>query len=173
MSFLARQRLPSMLRILVAVYKPKYLLLNIVAFIGYYYVYYALISYQNYGLFLNNIPYGLLYSLVLTSSILITIAVYSIRNTRNNKARTTGTTAGTAVTLLAGVIGGCGCEAPLVLNLAVIGLSASEVVSLNNFLTGYQIQIFEVMIIVNVAVVIYYLYRLSSPSCKISKAPQG
>lgn len=156
------------LRTLASIYRrPRYLTLNIVAIGGYYLAYYELISYQNLGVFLSNVSEDLLYALVFTSSVLLTIAVYSIRNTQNNKARVSATAAGTVATLFGGVIGGCGCSVPIVSSIAVLGLSASEVVSLNNFLSDYQNWIFGAMIAANAVVIVYYLYRLSTSSCRI------
>ena len=157
------------IRTLASIYRPRYVVLNIASFVVYYYAYFELIAYQNLGVFLSNVSEGLLYLLVLTSSVLLTVAVYSIRNTRNNRASVSGTTLGTVTTLFGGVIGGCGCSVPVISSLAVVGLSASEVVSLNNFLADYQNDIFGLMVVVNLVVIVYYLFRLSSASCKIAK----
>jgi len=53
--------------------------------------------------------------------------------------------------------------------LALVGLNASEVVSLNNFLADYQNEIFGLMVVANLAVIFYYLFRLSNASCRITK----
>jgi hypothetical protein len=169
MKFPRRQTMALPIRTLVSIYRPKYLVVNIVALVVYYYAYFELISYQNLGVFLSNVSEDLLYSLVLTSSVLLTISIYSIRNTRNNRASISGTTLGTVATLFGGVIGGCGCSVPVISSLAVVGLSASEVVSLNNFLADYQNQIFGFMVVANLAVIVYYLFRLSTASCKVIK----
>lgn len=169
MNFPTRQTMALPVRTLASIYRPRYVVLNIAAFVVYYYAYLELIAYQNLGVFLSNVSEGLLYALVLTSSMLLTIAVYSIRNTRNNRASVSATTLGTVATLFGGVIGGCGCSVPAISSLALVGLSASEVVSLNNFLADYQNKIFGLMVVANLAVIFYYLFRLSSASCRITK----
>jgi hypothetical protein len=170
MNFPTRQTMALPVRTLASIYRPRYVVLNIAAFVVYYYAYFELIAYQNLGVFLSNVSEDLLYLLVLTSSMLLTIAVYSIRNTRNNRARVSATSLGTVTALFGGVIGGCGCSVPIISSLAVVGLSASEVVSLNNFLADYQNEIFSLMVVVNLAVIVYYLFRLSSASCRINAA---
>ena len=113
MNFPTRQTMALPVRTLASIYRPRYVVLNIAAFVVYYYAYLELIAYQNLGVFLSNVSEGLLYALVLTSSMLLTIAVYSIRNTRNNRASVSATTLGTVATLFGGVIGGCGCSVPV------------------------------------------------------------
>jgi len=169
MNFPTRQTMALPARTLASIYRPRYVVLNIAVFVVYYYVYFELITYQNLGVFLTNVSGDLLYALVLTSSMLLTIAIYSIKNTRNNRASVSGTTFGTAATLFGGVIGGCGCSVPIISSLALVGLSASEVVSLNNFLADYQNDIFGLMVVANLALIVYYLFRLSSASCRIPK----
>ena len=169
MNFPTRRTLALPVRTLASVYRPKYVVLNVAAFLVYYYAYFELIAYQNLGVFLSNVSEYLLYPLVLTSSMLLTIALYSIRNTRNNNAKISATTLGTVATLFGGVIGGCGCSVPVISSLAVVGLSASEVVSMNNFLADYQNEVFGLMVLANVSVIVYYLFRLSSTSCTITK----
>jgi hypothetical protein len=168
-NFPSRRTMALPLMTLASIYRPRYVALNIASALVYYLVYFELIAYQNLGVFLSNVSEDLLYALVLTSSVLLTVAVYSIRNTRNNRASVSGTTLGTVATIFGGVIGGCGCSVPVISSLAVLGLSASEVVSLNNFLADYQNEIFGLMVAVNVAVIVYYLFRLSSTSCRITK----
>jgi hypothetical protein len=169
MRFPTRQAMALPARTLASIYRPRYVVLNIAAFVVYYYAYFELIAYQNLGVFLSDVSEDLLYLLVLTSSMLLTVAVYSVRNTRNNSARVSATTLGTVTTLFGGVIGGCGCSVPVISSLAVVGLSASEVVSLNNFLADYQNEIFGLMVLGNLAVIVYYLFRLSSASCVVTK----
>jgi len=149
------------------IYSPKYILLNLALLPVYFVVFFALIAYQNDGIPSSVFPFYWIAGLVLTSSMLATIAIYSIRNTTNNKARLSASTWGTAAAVVGGVIGGCGCGAPLVLNVVAIGVSAGEAIALNNFLTNYQEPIFLTLIIVNIGMIVYYLNKLSTPTCKV------
>jgi hypothetical protein len=149
------------------IYWPKYILLNVALLPVYFVVYFALIAYQNDGIPSSVFPLYWICGLVLTSSMLGTIAIYSIRNTTNNKARLSASTWGTTAAIVGGLIGGCGCGAPLVLNLVTIGVSAGEAIALNNFLVNYQEPIFLALIAMNIGMIVYYLNKLSTSTCKI------
>jgi hypothetical protein len=149
------------------IYSPRYILLNIVLLPVYFVVYFALIAYQNDGIPSSVFPFYWIGGLVLTSSMLATIAIYSIRNTMNNRARLSASSWGTTAAIAGGVIGGCGCGAPLVLNLVTIGVSAGDAIALNNFLVNYQEPIFLALIAMNIGMIVYYLNRLSTSACKM------
>ena len=149
--------------------KPKYIALNALAAIFYYYLFGYLISIQQSGIFLVLLPTYLVYLLVITSSIALTIGIFSIRNTRNNEAKEVSTGIGAATAVVGGLIGGCGCEEPLILGLTAFGLSTSDAFALLNFISAYQIPLFSLMIVINLFVVIYYLNKLSQPSCELRK----
>jgi hypothetical protein len=152
--------------------RPKYILLNLLALLAYYYLFNYLIRAQQYGIFLVTIPIYLVYLLVLTSSVALTIGIYSIRNTRNNGAKEVSTGISAVTTLAGGIVGGCGCTEPLILGLTVVGLSTSDTFALVNFISANQAIIFSAMIVINLFVVVYYLNKLSEPSCEIKKRRQ-
>jgi len=60
------------------IYKPKYIILNIAIAIAYYYIIAYIISIQQRGIPITPIPLYLVYLLVITSSVTIAMAVYSI-----------------------------------------------------------------------------------------------
>ncbi|MFI5412422.1 MAG: hypothetical protein ACHQX1_00860 [Candidatus Micrarchaeales archaeon] len=152
------------------VYKrPTYIAINIVSIIVYYYLFVYLIKIQQQGLFFATIPDYLIYLLVITSSIALTIGLYSIKNTINNGAKELSTGIGTATALAGGVVGGCGCAAPLVLGLSVFGLNTTQTFALIDFISANQLILFSLMIAINFFVVIYYLNKLSEPSCEIRR----
>lgn len=152
--------------------RPKYIILNILALLAYYFLFSYLIRIQQYGIFLITIPIILVYLLVLTSSIALTIGIYSIRNTRNNEAKEISTGVSAVTTLAAGVVGGCGCTEPIIFGLTVFGLSTTDTFALANFISTNQAIIFSAMIVINLFVVVYYLNKLSEPSCEIKKRRQ-
>lgn len=154
---------------LISVYRPKYILFNIAAAIVYYFVFITLLSYQQQGITAVSFPYYLIYLLVVTSSIVLTVAIYSIRNTRNNSAKVSATTAGTVTTLAGTVISGCGCSASVLVSLTAIGVSSSQIFSLDNFFVANQPILLAIMIAINLFVLLYYLNKLSKPSCRIRK----
>ncbi len=148
---------------------PVYLAANILALVVYYFIFVYLIKIQEEGVFLITVPPYIVYLLVVTSSIAFTIGIYSIKNTRRNEARELSTGLGTATTLLGGVIGGCGCVEPLLLNLSIFGLNTSQTFALLDFVSVAQIWILWIMIAINSFVVIYYLNKLSKPACEIRR----
>lgn len=156
--------------ILKRIYTPKYIALNIAVAIVYYIFYsYLLTVQENSTIVLVTVPLWLIYSVIITASVLFTIAVYSARNTRNNQAKVSGSVLGTAATVFTGVVAGCGCTAPILLSLTAIGISASSVFSLVNFLNANQTVLFVALLAINVGVLAYYSRKLSNPSCKISR----
>jgi len=148
---------------------PIYVATNIIALVAYYFIFVYLIKIQEEGVFLVTIPPYLIYLLVITSSIALTIGIFSIKNTRRNEAKELSTGVGTATTLIGGVIGGCGCVEPLILNLSILGFSTSQTFGLLDFVSSTQIWILWLMIVINSFVVIYYLDRLSKPACEIRR----
>ncbi len=157
-----------MLATLRAVYSPKYVLLNAVAAAAYYAVAYELVRLQNYGIFLLlDVPAYLFYLLVASSSVLLTISVYAAFNTRRNRAEFTASSLGTATAVLAGVVSGCGCSAPLLLGLTALGLSAGGLFSASVFLTNTAVWLFAAMILINLGVITYYMNKLHSASCRL------
>ncbi len=149
--------------------KPSYVLVNVVSLIVYYFAFVYLIKIQEQGVFIETIPPYLIYLLVITSSIALTIGIYSIRNTKRNEAKEVSTGIGTATALLGGVVSGCGCIEPLVLNLSIFGFSASQTFALLDFISGAQNWILWLMIVINSFVVLYYLDKLSKPACEIKR----
>jgi len=150
----------KMFELLATIYKPSYIALNVALAFLYYYAYVFLIKYQDYGVLLNLVPPFLIYLLVITSSVLLTIAIYSIRNTRNNKAYLSASTFGTITALGGGVIAGCGCSAPVLLSLVAIGLSTGQTFAISSFFNNNSIALFGLFILANLLLTAYYLNRL-------------
>ncbi len=149
--------------------RPFYIIFNIIIAIVYYFVFDFLIRYQNYGILLIEMPIYLLYLIIISSSILLTISIYSIKNSKKNIAKVSGSTVSTVVVLFGSVVGGCGCSAPIIYGLSVLGLDISVTSSLAYFLSYYILDIFYLMIIINCIFIIYYLNKLSTTKCVIKK----
>ncbi len=151
------------------VYTPKYILLNMAAAFVYYFVLIYLISVQQYGAVIITIPLYLFYALAITASVAFTIAIYSLSNTRNNRAHVSAGLTGTVTALVGGVFAGCGCTAPIIFSLTAVGFTTAQVFALNNFISSNIILLFALMIAINLFVVIYYLNKLSNPACRVRK----
>lgn len=156
-----------MFNTLRSVYTPKYIVFNIVAAITYYFLYVYLIMAQQNGAFVVAISSYFIYAVVITSSIMLTIAIYAARNTKNNEAKEVASLLGTGTAVFSAVVGGCACEAPLIYGLTAFGLSTATTFGIDNFVAANQSAIFSLMIAINFFVVLYYLDKLSKPSCRL------
>ena len=150
------------------VYTPKYAALSLALGVAYYAAFWYLAYIQGGNAVMLYVPIYLILALVASSSILTTVALYSIRNTQKNTAKLSGT-ATSASTLLLGS-GLCGCTTTLLPTLAfAVGAGAPAVYALSSFLRNYNVEILSVLIILNTMVLAYYLNKLSSPKCSIRK----
>jgi hypothetical protein len=153
------------------IYTPSRIFLNVVILVAYYYIFNFIIALQEHGAVIIVFPVFILYLLIITSSIAMTIGIYSIRNSKNNEAKYSSTSIGAATTLIGTVIGGCNCTAPLLFGLTALGVNVVEITSLINFISANQITIFFVMIAINLILIFYYLDRFSTPRC-MTKSPR-
>ncbi|MGC8537975.1 MAG: hypothetical protein ACP5MZ_03270 [Candidatus Micrarchaeia archaeon] len=150
---------------------PAYIAVNIVAAVVYYGLYSYILSIQTHGIEvdINLPPSYLVYLLVITSSILLTIAVFSVKSTKNNQAKISASATGSITAAFGGVLGGCGCTSPLLFGiLAPLGLG-SQFVTFDMFFVTYQIELFIVFILINVGLAAYYLDRLANPKCALKR----
>ncbi len=150
------------------IYRPKYIGLTIALGIVYSIAFWYLSYIQGGNAVMLYVPIYLILALVASSSILTTVAVYSIRNTRKNNAKISGTAA-SASTLLLGS-GLCGCTTTLLPTAALaVGIGTPTVYMLASFLKNYSIEIVSLLIVINVVVLVYYLNKLSSPKYRVRK----
>ncbi len=143
------------------VYKPKYVAINIIAAVVYYLVLTVLIRYQNYGILIITAPAFLIYALVISSSMMFTIGVFSAATSIRKAPGASASTFGTAVALFSGIIIGCGCSAPILYSITVFGLSIAEVSVIGAFIAKYSVAIISAIIAINVLIVLYYSLRIS------------
>jgi len=160
----------NMYRTLRKIYTWKYFAVNIAAFVLYYLIARYLITYQEkVFLIVNPYLFYLMYILILSASITLTIAIYSIGNTRRNIAKLTASSVSAVTALFGSVIVSCGCAVPILFSLAAIGVSSAGLITLNNFFSRYAIELVVTFIFLNLLLIIYYLNKLSKPSCEIRK----
>jgi hypothetical protein len=155
--------------LLVRIYRLKYIAFNLLVFIAYYTAINYLLRIQAQGIAFAAVPAAYIYALSLASSLLMTIAVYSAFNSRNNRARY-GATAGSAATALAGgLVAGCGCQGTILYGAFAVALGSGSATLLNSIVADHVNLVFSAFIAVNVALVAYYLARLSSPRCTVKR----
>ena len=155
------------------IYKPKYIVLTIAIGIAYSIAFWYLAYLEGGDAVMISVPIYMVFLLIVSSSILMTVAVYSIKNTRRNNIKTTGTaaSAGTGTVILGS--GLCGCTTTLLPTIAIaVGVSMPTVYVLASFLKNYNIEIISLLIAINVVALVYYLNKLSCPSCRIRKGKQ-
>ncbi|MCL5008066.1 MAG: hypothetical protein M1562_02350 [Candidatus Marsarchaeota archaeon] len=154
------------LRGIIELYKrPNYIALNIVMLLVYYFVITSIIRYQNRGILLLNIPIWTLYLLVISSSMLTTISVFSFINARK-ASQSFGTPIGALTVLVGGVLEGCGCSTPLIFGLASFGISTSSLIYSVDLLSSLSKYIFLGIILINIAFIAYYIRGIDNYYCK-------
>ncbi len=146
---------------LKAIYKrPRYVALNVAFVAVYYYLFKYLVLLQNRGIFIVlGAPLYLIYAVVITSSILMTVAIYAVFS-RRSPYHAYGGVLGSASAVVAGIISGCGCTAPLLLGSFTLVVGISEATYLNNFLSDNTFAILLFFLIFNLFMIVYYLYRM-------------
>ncbi|MEM0154228.1 MAG: hypothetical protein QW814_00115 [Methanothrix sp.] len=150
--------------------KPKYIALNLAAFLAYYFVMNGIVLFDNKIILFNNIiSEYLFYLIAITSSVLVTLAIYSIFNTRNNNAKLSAPVSGSVIALAGSFAVSCGCSFSALSYLAVIGLSASSIISLDTTIANYETPIMLAALILNLALLGYYANKLSKPMCNIKQ----
>ncbi len=152
----------GIIRSLVVLYSSwTTLLTNGIFFAGYYALFYEVIVNSNSGYFLLAIPTYLLVLLVLTSSCSATVAVSYLRISRRRRS-IPGVVESPLGVALGAFVASCSCTLPLIAPaLYFIGLNALEVSGVISFLASYQTTIFEVIVVVNLVSIYYYLRLVS------------
>ncbi len=153
--------------------KPKYIALNVAAFIIYYYIMHAIVLLNNpIILFSSNLAEYAFYGVVLTSSVLITLAVFSAFNTRNNMAKLSASTSGSVVAVASSFAVSCGCGFSALSYLAILGIGSGAIVSIDSTIADYETPLLIIALIINIVIVAYYTNKLSNPACKLKKVPK-
>jgi len=154
-----------------SIYKPKYIVLNIILAIAYYTAMTKiLIAAYHIVIFVHPLSQYLFYTVAVTSSIMLTIGIYAFGNTVRNKAKIMAPTVGSVVALTASVFTSCGCTTTLaLLILTAIGLSGSEALSLGIFISNNESMLLFILILINLFVITYYINRLSKRYCRPSR----
>ncbi len=148
------------------IYTPKYMLLSIVLGIVYSIAFLYLAYLQGGNAIMLYIPVYLIFLLIASSAILMTVSIYSIRNMRKSNAKKTGTAASAGTVILGS--GLCGCTTTLLPTVALaVGISTPTVYVLASFLKNYSVAIVSLLIVINVVVLVYYLNRLSRKRYKV------
>ncbi len=155
------------------VYGPFYIGLNAVIAIFYYILLIKLVAIQNHGFVITSIPKYMLAILSITSAITLTIAIFSIGNTRRNSAKATASTASIGSVIVGGLVTGCGCQVSILASLIGVIAGSSGAVAANIAIADNAVYIIAAIILLNIFMAIYYLDKLSKPACIIKKGDQN
>jgi hypothetical protein len=148
--------------------KPKYIAINVIFAIVYYYFFFFIVKFQNLFLFIA-IPLWLVYSLILSSSILITLSIYSLLNSGFSFTKGSIGLVSALTTFIGSLVVGCSCTAPILFSLAALGFSSLQLIALDNFFTSNQFLIVLAMLIINLLFIIYYASRAKHlNTCRVS-----
>lgn len=139
--------------------------MNLAAFLAYYALSYYFVRSQSTIILSPGIySTGAFYLLLLTSSMLLTLAVYAIGRRARPSVDALGG-AGALTALVGSLVFSCGCAEPVFFSLVALGLSSSSALSLDLAFSAYSLQILLLIVAFNILAIYYYLGRLSNPSC--------
>ena len=96
-----------------------------------------------------------MYALVITSSVLFTVAIYSLmHNYRSKRLGALNVGIGTAMPVAGSFVAGCGCHGLALLALFSAIISTSETISIVDFLQAYQVPLFSMLVVLNLALIV-------------------
>lgn len=149
---------------------PFSIALFIASGIGYYLLIDYIILASSKGLALVTAPLYMIYIVAITSALLLTVSVYSIRLSLRYELQ--GISEGTAsvlTTFIGSLISSCGCSAPiLAVILYSIGVNAFGVSSALSFINSNQYLLLGIVSLVNL-LLIYYSVGKVAEGCRIDK----
>ncbi|MDE1869187.1 MAG: hypothetical protein KGH60_04470 [Candidatus Micrarchaeota archaeon] len=149
------------------IYGPEFLVLNIAFAAMYYLLLTGLLSIQQQGVPFTSVPLILIYALSISSSVPLTIAVYSISNTRRNNAKLSASVSSIVTTVGGGLVAGCGCQAALLTGIVALFTTTGGALSVSTVAAENAPALFAVLIVINIFVAAYYLNKLSKPMCRM------
>lgn len=147
--------------------KSAYMALNLLILLAYYEIVERILAIQQFGIVIATAPVSLILSLVLTSSILLTIAIYTIVESRKGRRagyRAAGSSC--AVTVLGGVMSGCGCQGAILYSALAIVVGSGEAYAINTIFTEHIALVLAALTIFNITFIVYSLSRVQGGRAK-------
>jgi hypothetical protein len=143
------------------VYGLKYVLLNLIVILVYYLAVEKLLSIQQFGVVFFTAPASLVISLVVTSSVLLTIAIYTILESRKaKKLGYEGAASSCATAVVGGIMSGCGCQGAIMYSVLAIVFGSGEAYAINTVFSEHIGLILAVLTIFNIVFIVYSLGRI-------------
>lgn len=148
-------------RALKSVYSLKYLLLNLIILLVYYLLVEKLLSIQSFGIPIATAPVYLILALSLTSSVLMTVAIHSIVQSRKSKKLGYEDAASSCATaVVGGIMSGCGCQGAILYSALALLFGSGEAYAINTVFSEHIGIILAALSIFNIALIVYSLSRL-------------
>ncbi|HVA82564.1 MAG TPA: hypothetical protein VNF06_00160 [Candidatus Aquilonibacter sp.] len=114
-------------------------------------------------------PAIMFYLLAISASLLLVISAYSIKLSLLTMESEVEGAASIISAFLGGIIAGCNCSVPIIASiLYLFALNAATVSTVIAFIGNYQLEIFALLVLFNIAVSYHHLERLSA-TCTIKK----
>ncbi len=161
--------MPSRISFLKAVYsKPMPIIVTAIFIVMYYVLFQSITSISNQGLApILTTPSYLIYSLVLTSAVLLFLSAYSLKISLYNIRSNLGSGISVGSTVIGALIAGCECQAPILsIIMYNLGLNSISVSTLLSFVGEYETIIIFVLVLSNILYIYYNLGKMSS-NCMI------
>ncbi|MCL4411642.1 hypothetical protein M1329_01790 [Candidatus Marsarchaeota archaeon] len=149
------------------VYSPKYVALNVAAFAVYYLAATSIAKFSSGVVIFAPYSNVLFYAVLATASVLLTLSVYSIQNTRRNAAKYSASLSGTFTAIGGGLFLGCGCQAPILFSVFSLFVGSANALGADVFISDYELPLLLALLFINAAIISYYLYKLSRPECSL------
>ncbi len=156
-------RVSARLRTFAAIFaRKRYMAIAAAGALLFYYLFYYLVSAENYGAFILLMSPYLLYALVVTSGILFAISVFAVANSlASRRMGIEGGIIGVLMPSIGGVVASCACTFPIIASvLLFFGVNTLEAAGIISLVNSYQLWIMLAMIAANLAIIYYYLGRL-------------
>lgn len=152
---------------LIAIFSHKrYIALTAIFAAILYALFYYLITANNKGIFLITIPVYVIYLLVITSGILLSISVFAAAySIASKKAEAAGGILGILLPSIGGVVATCACDFPILASiLTIFGVNTIDAVGIISEIGDYGAWIMGAMIAINLIAIYYYLGKISFPT---------
>ncbi|MEM3753204.1 MAG: hypothetical protein QXM58_02365 [Candidatus Micrarchaeaceae archaeon] len=126
------------------------------------------------GNILLRLPWYLIYALIITSAMLLTIAIYSIKNSLAVYAGVSTGAWSAVSSSLGSLFASCGCTAPLLTSILYdVGMNTIAVSSFLSVVAAYQLYIFVGLILLNLFFIYYSLSSASKCTIKGGRMPRS
>jgi hypothetical protein len=148
--------------------KPAYLLLTVVS-TALYYTAFTMLQHSGSVFVFTSLPSYLVYLLIITSSMLLSLGVFSVRIHLGNSniRKASSGIYGVVSTVFGGIIAGCGCQAPLLYSVfSTLGINIIDANTVVTAIGNNQTPLFSVLVVLNLAF-LYYMLSTLSKDCSI------